>query len=266
MSSENNLKDSYERIPAGIKASHLSDAIAHAMKCFPEECCGVFTTQGYKPLTNVAEDKINHFVFKENQLIAGMSDEIICLFHSHTTGNAWANKHDMLTQIVSAKPHGICVVEKNDVSGKMRVEDIFFWGSDNISPLLGRSYRPCTMDCYSLIRDAYFKWYGIKLPEFPRNYDSIDNGENLYETGLSETGFVQIPIFNLAPGDVLLGKILSTNINHGAVVIDNRSIMHHYRDEVSRRDDLSRWCQTMNICLRHKSFSGLPPLPPVNIR
>lgn len=257
----NELRINYERIPHGITPDCLLAATRHAFNSFPEECCGVFTTHGYHPLTNVAENKIDHFVFKENRIIASMEDEVICLFHSHTTGNAWANRNDMLTQIVSAKPHGICVVEKNDVSGQLRVDDLFFWGSDNIPPLLGRKYRPCTMDCYSIIRDIYQLWYGIKLPEFPRNSDSIDKGESLYEKGLPLTGFKQIPISDLAPGDVLLGKILSANINHGAVVVDNRSIIHHYRDEVSRRDDLSRWCQTMNICLRHESFTSKPPLP-----
>lgn len=251
-----------ERIPAGIRPEDIYDAMRHALDAFPEECCGAFTVFGYRRLTNIADAKQEHFVIKERVAIAAMAHEIIALFHSHTTGNAWASKDDMLTQLVSGKPHGICVVSNSDRGG-VEVDDLFFWGSANIPPLIGRQYRPNTMDCFSLAKDAYSLWYGIKLPEVPRNPGDIDQGLPIFEEGIAAAGFQEIPINEAAPGDILLGKILSSNFNHCAVVIDNRHIIHHYRDRLSRRDELSQWAQLMKACLRHKSFVGVPTLPPV---
>lgn len=251
-----------ERIPSGIRPGDVCDAMRHAIESFPEECCGAFTINGYRKLTNIAEDKINFFVIKERVGVAVMSHEIIALFHSHTTGNAWAGKDDMLTQVISGKPHGVCVVSQPSC-GDVQVDDLFFWGSANIPPLLGRKYRPNTMDCFALAKDAYALWYGLTLPEVPRHPDDIEKGMPIFENGIAAAGFQEIPLSSVAPGDVLLGKILSSNFNHCAVVIDNRHIIHHYRDRLSRRDELSQWAQMMKTCLRHKSFVGLPPLPPI---
>jgi len=256
---ENISQTYYERMPHEIDDTSLNSAIKHAIGCFPNECCGVFTVHGYKALTNIAEDKRESFRIKENRAVASMSHEVIALFHSHTSGNAWAGREDMLTQIASNKPHGICVLAGK--GGIPQVKDIFFWESNNIPSLLGRFYRPNTMDCFSLIRDAYKQWYGIVIPEVPREPDALECGELLYENGFVAAGFKQVPITAMAPGDVLLGRILSANFNHGALVIDNKHIIHHYRDRLSRRDELSQWAQIMNTCLRHNSFSGLPPLP-----
>ncbi len=257
------LADNYERIPPGIALNDIQTAIRHAISCFPEECCGALTLSGYKPLTNIAEDRINFFRIKESQVVACRSNEILALFHSHTTGNAFANKDDMLMQIASGKPHGVCVIGEND--GRKKVMDVFFWGSSAIPNLLGRKYRPVTMDCFSLIRDAYRSWYGIVIPDVPRDHDSLERGERLYETGFRDAGFREIPLRDIAPGDVLLGKILSANFNHGALVIDNKHIIHHYRDRLSRRDELSQWAQVMQTCLRHNSFPGLPMPPTIQL-
>lgn len=251
-----------ERIPSGIRPEDVYDAMQHAIESFPEECCGAFTVCGYRRLTNVADNRQEHFVIKERVAVVAMSHEIVALFHSHTTGNAWAGKDDMLMQIVSGKPHGICVVSKTS-HGAVEADDLFFWGSANIPPLIGRKYRPNTMDCFSLARDAYWQWYGLKLPEVPRNPEDIEKGVPIFEAGIAAAGFREIPLSEAAPGDVLLGKILSSNFNHCALVIDNRHIIHHYRDRLSRRDELSQWAQMMKTCLRHTSFVGLPPLPPI---
>ena len=68
------------------------------------------------------------------------------------------------------------------------------------------------------------------------------------------------------PGDVILGSIRGRNIvNHGAVVYDEKTIIHHLCNELSRRDNLTRWFRHLNICLRHKAFkfNGAPIKPPV---
>jgi len=67
------------------------------------------------------------------------------------------------------------------------------------------------------------------------------------------------------PGDVLLGSIMGRGIvNHGAVVLNDKEIIHHVVNSLSRRDPLSKWFRHLNICLRHVEFkeNGAPPMPP----
>jgi len=57
----NTFQIRYERMPHEIDDISLQMAVKHAIACFPNECCGVFTIHGYKALTNIAEDNVSLF-------------------------------------------------------------------------------------------------------------------------------------------------------------------------------------------------------------
>lgn len=249
----------YERQPTGIAAKDLKAAFAHAEAEYPNECCGVFTrSSGYVRCTNVHAQPKTCFAIKEWVQVIANADDVIAVFHSHSDGSCYPSAVDMEHQLSTSLCWGVAVL-----NGLGLVHDCFFWGSDNIPPLLGREYRSGAMDCYSLIRDAYKLWYGIDLKEFPRDKQFWDAGKKLYTDGYKEAGFVEIPKEQLVPGDVLIGSVLGKGIvNHGGLLLDEQTILHHPSGTLSRRSDLTRWFKHLNICLRHKSFKDLPPRPP----
>ena len=250
----------YSRKPDEIKDTELKKAFEHAEADYPNECCGVFTrSKGYIRCTNVHDNPTQSFAMKEWLSVAANIEDVIAIFHSHPNGLNCPTSIDMRYQIQTNLPWGIAVM--ND-SGY--VNDCFFWGSDKIPQLIGREYRSGVNDCYSLIRDAYRVWYNILLPEFPRDSNYWDRGEMLYTDGFPQAGFYEIDIKDASAGDVLIGKVLSKKIiNHGAVILDDKHILHHATGTLSRRSDLTRWARRLDICLRHSAFRGrIPPAPP----
>lgn len=251
----------YERQPREITDIELNKAFEHARREFPKESCGVFTRSiGYIACTNISDNPEKSFNMKEYKQIATNEDDIIAIFHSHPNDQAEPSYADMKYQIATNLPWGIVSLDENG-----NIQDCFFWGGNEIPDLIGRKYRSGAMDCYSIIKDAYKLWYNIELPDFPRDEAFWELGENLYTDNFGCAGFELITSHQLMPGDVILGSIRGKGIvNHGAVVLNNKEIIHHMVDSLSKRDGLSRWFRHLNICLRHKEFKHTdgPPCPP----
>ena len=147
----------YERQPLEITQKEINKAINHAAKEFPKEACGVFTRScGYIACTNIDPKPEENFHMLEYPQIAANEDDIIALFHSHPNGNNEPSSADMEFQISTDCPWGIAVFNKQG-----QFQELFFWGSNNIPNLIGRKYRSGSMDCYSIIKDAYKIWYNI---------------------------------------------------------------------------------------------------------
>lgn len=247
----------YERQPLEITSDMIKQAFEHAKDDFPNEACGVFTLScGYVRCKNVAEKPTRDFTMLEYRRIAANEDDVLAIFHSHTNGRNSPTAEDMRYQISTAKPWGIAVLD--DITG---VKDCFFWGSSNIPRLLGRQYRSGVSDCYGLVKDAYKLWYNIFLPEFPRDDHFWAQGKADYNSLFSQAGFYQIDPKQIKPGDVLFCK---QPINHSAIVLNDKEIIHHELNRLSKRDPLARWFRCLNVCLRHVSFKNTdgPPTPP----
>lgn len=248
------------RQPKDLKQVDIDKALEHARREFPKEACGVFTRSiGYFPCTNIDPEPNENFQMKEYFQVAANESDVIAIFHSHTNGETSPTVADMHFQIKTAFPWCVGVL-----NNKGEPIDFFSWGSDVIPPLLGRQYRSGAMDCFSIIRDAYKMWYNIDLPEFPRDRDFVDKGQNIYLDNYGYAFFKLITPEQLMPGDVVLGSIGGRGIiNHGAIVLNEKEIIHHFTGHLSCRDSLASWFRRLNICLRHAEFavSG-PPCPP----
>jgi len=256
------MTTTYERQPTELQHKDILDAFEHAKREFPKEACGIFTHSiGYFPCTNTHPEPEFNFAMKEYMQVAANSNDVIAIFHSHTNGNEAPSAEDMRFQIATGFPWGVASLHNAN-----QVDDCFFWGSNNIPPLRGRRYRSGANDCYSIIKDAYKLWYDIDLPEFPRDSEFWNRGQNLYSTGFQKAGFKEMPLSEIKPGDVLLGSIRGKGIiNHGGVVLNDKEVIHHLALKLSRRESLSRWSRVLNIGLRHKSFGNNPPPHPPEI-
>ena len=91
--------------------------MAHAEKCYPEECCGLIVGGKYLPCTNIAptiydqngiikQDKTTNFEIDPEDLVSAENQgEIQAYVHSHPDGTTRATDLDRI-QIEIHKSHG----------------------------------------------------------------------------------------------------------------------------------------------------------------
>lgn len=240
---------------------HLNEKLKkHAIECFPEEMCGIITAGVFLALENIAEDPKKDFEIRQSDIIEYLKlGKVQAIVHSHpltTMENpSCPSKQDMISQVSSGISWG--VVDTDGVNAK----DPYWWGDHLFDEsLIGKEFRSGVNDCYSLIRKYYKQRKNITIPEFPRNDIWWDEGENLYIEGFEKAGFFRIDKEDLQDGDVILGKVRSSIINHGGVIINNKEdgyglILHHLPKRLSRREPANAWINRAEIFLRHKDVT-----------
>lgn len=201
------------------------------------------------------------------------SENLQALIHSHPNGTTEFTQMDMTGQINTNIPWGVMSV--NCYSGVLSVSEIE-WLHNNITlhtPLLGRSFKHGIFDCYSAIRAFYaqsgeqiaknFEHCGkdcrtylvnkqeIIIKEFPRDGLWWERGDDLYSNGFSEAGFKVVNFDDLKVGDVVLYKIKSSVLNHGAVFLGDGMIYHHLYNRLSVRETFGHWSKFANLYLRY---------------
>jgi proteasome lid subunit RPN8/RPN11 len=231
-----------------IDAGTLDAIREHAMSSYPNEACGIVTSVGFEPKTNVAADPLKAWAMDPAEVDY---DSVLGVVHSHPDGPDWPSALDMRGQIAMDVPYGLicCTAEATT--------PLWWWGASiERPPLLGRPFRHGPSgsdgrgDCYALIRDYYLAERGAHLPEFPRDQDWWLDGGNLYVDGFGQAGFTEVG-GDPAPGDVLLFKIRSEVSNHGAVYLGNGLILHHTFQRLSRREPLGNWRFLVQKILRY---------------
>jgi proteasome lid subunit RPN8/RPN11 len=244
-------------------------AMAHAETEYPRESVGIITGEGeYVPLVNTHPDAANFFEISDEDL-TDHADDVACVIHSHCYARGEVDpafigpsKADQEARLQWGCPWGLipCI--------ERIAEEPIFWGEFRLNePLIQRRFIPQVTDCYELIRAAYWQWYAIRLPEYPRDWDWWKRGENLYEEGFAAAGFRPLDDLNdHAPGDVLLARADEEAhvVNHAALVLDGGRILHHRPGRLSERISAGVW-QRGNFftrALRHTAFGDGKPPPP----
>lgn len=64
--------------------------------------------------------------------------------------------------------------------------------SDYQAPLIGRPFVHGIFECLTLVQDHYRRELDIKLPEYSRDDDWWNRGENLYLEHLPAAGFIRV--------------------------------------------------------------------------
>lgn len=230
---------------------------AHAAAGWPAETVGVVDRDGrYVALPNVADNPLVSFAVPE-----GVIEEHgpLAVLHSHCSvldpdGSQHAPQDcpsaaDMQSQMDSGIPWGITLVTKEGAIDP-------FWFGDCLPrmPLIQRRFKEGVQDCYDLIRDWHAEEAKIEIPNFPRDPNWWERGEELYAK-FEEAGFVrQDRGRNLVVGDVFLCKIRSNVMNHGGIYVGNGLILHHLAHKLSGRDPASVWAPKLNFIVRHRDL------------
>lgn len=233
--------------------NELVEAIrAHALTEYPRECCGIIERGVYVPLVNIHETPETDFKLSPE---VWTQRDIEAVVHSHPDAPDEPTASDMASQIETAVPWVLLTVKSGVASTP------YAWGTEECTPpLVGRSFRHGPSgtdnkgDCYAIVRDWYMLERGVELPEFPRNNDWWQNGDNLYSEGFARAGFYEIaPSDVIAAGDVVLMSINSKVLNHAAVYLGNDMILHHLYGRLSRREPACLWRKMFRKVIRHES-------------
>lgn len=221
-------------------------ARAHAAAAYPFEACGIVTDGVYLSMPNEAPDPAETFRLPTRTF----ADHVVqAVIHSHCADRhaRWPTKADMRSQVETAVPWGIVWTNGEQARGPL-------WFGDFVldEPLIGRDFSPGICDCYGLVRAWFWQEREIKLPEYPRDDEWWQAGEDMFMQGFIATGFREIGgLEPLRFGDALLMRIHAAVPNHCAIIIDNGLMLHHLAGRLSRREPLGRWEKLASHRLRY---------------
>lgn len=239
----------------------------HALEKFPQEMVCVFTEKDCIFLENIAADRENAFLVDEKALLEIGLENVKCIVHSHPTNfepMQYPSALDMKSQMNFGVPFGIVACSKE------RAYDIEYFG-DGIpkkkEELCGRYFIHGIQDCYSLIRDYYLLELGIKLPDFPRDWNWWENGGNLYEDFFGDAGFYSVPLSSLRRYDLFfmslgISAVKQNKVNHGGIYLGDDIIFHHKSGakpydtgQVSCKENIYRYSKYFRYAVRHKDLA-----------
>ena len=191
-----------------------------ALERYPEECVIVITKdKGLYELNNISKDPENSFSISRKDTEKVFDEVLLAVIHSHPDAEPVPSSADMTYQRQCNIPFGIVATDGS------RVSEVVYFGDQVEYDLEKRPFIHSVCDCYSLIRDFYKEKLNINLPEFERDWEWWNSGEDMYLDNLKSTGFYQVdePQY----GDMVIACVRSKVPNHAGVYVDNEMIFHH---------------------------------------
>lgn len=200
------------------------DAISQdALNSYPNEVVWLKTDKGTYKVDNVSQDPAKSFAISPADTGKAYIDKLIAVIHSHCDSYPVPSKADMENQLLTGVPWGI-LSTNGKVASKMH-----WFGFDEILPLLGRGFMHATSDCYTLVRD-FQMMRGIRLPEFPRDWEWWEKGGNLITEGLEESKDIVTKLVDassMQEGDILFFQHTAKTPVHCSVYVGENLMLHH---------------------------------------
>ncbi|STZ06365.1 C40 family peptidase [Moraxella ovis] len=250
--------------------------IAHALDCYPAECCGVIVNNKYIACTNTAHGNEQFILCPKDFARAESLGEIQAIVHSHPDSGVLPSDLDKLQIELHGVPWVIVAVSKQDYGDEPAFGVYEPCGYRPL--LLGRNYIHGVQDCYAIVRDFYARELDIELPDFDRTdaWWEDPNHAPLYEQNFEKAGFVEVNKDNLQYGDVLLCRVGRTHhVNHAVIwlgdndalksevtppCVGNTLILHHPYGRQSVREIYGKgWADRVVLVVRHHSLIKSDP-------
>ena len=212
----------------------LLKAIEHARAEYPKEACGyVVVRRGvlrYVPVANSHEKPTHHLRVAGTEFHrAEALGDVVTFVHSHPDAGAYLSPMDSLMHKASNLEWVVIGLPDGPAGEALTVTA----PAAGPQPLTGRQFMHAINDCYSLIRDYYQQVRNATLPDYDRQAEWWDKGDDLYEQNFRHAGFV--PVETPEDGDVILMQIRSPVPNHAGIYL-NGEILHHLPRRISSRD------------------------------
>lgn len=238
---------------------------AHAVACFPAECCGVVAIikgkERYLECRNINAGTMTNFgIHPEDWAKAHELGEIVAIVHSHPNDIARPSEGDRVMMELMELPWHIVHVSKLDGYGEVTATYINTFEPDGyVAPLVGRAFLHGVLDCYSLIKDWYERERGIVLPHFERQDKWWEDGvQDLYMQHFADAGFAPI-VGPIQVGDVPIMQLgnKAKRPNHAGVYIGDGQILHHMYGRLSTRDAyLGQFREVTRVIVRHRELQN----------
>lgn len=213
----------------------------HAKAEYPKECCGLvidgYIENGvvfgdYVRMSNVHQDPTNSFAMSKSERIPYLH-RITALVHSHPDWHPAPSAADMTGQMNMAIPWIILSTNGSNCTAP------FAFGDElGDIDLEDRPFRHGVTDCFDGIRDYYKQKKGIILPNFARDWEWWNDGQDLYSKGFEKAGFklIETPEIRdiarlIEPDDVFILSMRSNVPNHGGIYLGDGLIYHHLGSE-----------------------------------
>lgn len=231
---------------------------AEALRCYPNEACGLVIAKGKKPVLvpceNTASDKRNRFtIAPQDYADAAQQGEVVAIWHSHVDEPATPSEADKAGCEASELPWFITGIRKRE-EGFVYEGPVLHEPCGYESPYLERPYVFGVHDCWSLVRDFYKREFGIVLGDYQRVDQFWAKGLNFFVDNYENEGMVRVDGKQPERGDLFIIQTGSALPNHIAVYIGDDQILHHCHGRLSARAIYGGYWQKHTVIhLRHKS-------------
>jgi proteasome lid subunit RPN8/RPN11 len=209
---------------------HVVDALAHARRAAPAECCGAIAGGFYRPLANLATEHDSFVMDMRGFIAATRQHRAEAIVHSHVDHLPTPSEADR----AMCEKLGLPWLIVSHPSGTWTVIEPCGWKA----PLVGRQWAWGTQDCFGIVRDGLKTFAGIAIPDFGHDWNFWKEGGDPVGAHFAEAGFRVLP-----PGtpprhcDVLGMKMPgSPVVSHLALFLEPDIILHQMAGRLSRRD------------------------------
>lgn len=222
----------------------------HVLATFPNEACAVVVDGRVIPVPNVADDPRSTFKISTGDIVA--NQPIQAVLHSHCYDIKVGYKVDPRTPSASDMKHqlntgvwwGITATEGEGTT------PILWFGKDRNEPYEGRTFIHNVADCFELVRDYYRREYNYNIGQYVRQWDWEITDASFFDDNFEKEGFTDVPLEQIAPGDVIFFGIRSEKTNHIGLYIGDDKFLHHLTHRLSEIDTLPRWHRYINRVVR----------------
>lgn len=246
----------------------LRDVTRHAVAAYPQECCGLLVRIGgrlkYLACRNLASSGDQFKLCPEDYAAAEDAGEVVAVVHSHPDAPATASEADRVGCEASGLPWHILEVRRDDAGQVLAGELVTITPSGYRAPLVGRPFFHGVLDCLTLVQDFYAREFGIELPQYEREDEWWNKGQDLYMQHYEGAGFY--PVSTPRHGDLILMQYKAPVANHGGIFLADGllksepglypvagALLHHLYGRDSRRDVYGgQWLEATRLILRHK--------------
>jgi len=238
----------------------------HAVKDYPNECCGLLYFKNNLlhtfPAQNIAHDKVNEFsINPKDYLKASQKRKIIGIYHSHCVqDNSFSELDKQVSHRLNLK--NIVYIYKQNKFEEYCPENYFSKYTDK-KFLINKS------DCLTIIEDYYKEEFGLEIFHYDRNEnwdknykEFIDNKLSYFTTSknfdefLTKENFIKIQTIQEAKKhDLIIFKYLDNYPSHFGIYLGNDYILHQPRNRSSLIEKISNPEKRRIYCFaRHKQL------------
>lgn len=222
------------KLPKNVYAEIMS----HAAREAPRECCGLLVKEGkrtaYRACRNLAPAQAEFFLDPEDY--TRVEDEgvtILAVVHSHHYVSAEPSMAD-LTACGEGQLPWLIVSYPTGATKWLQPKHF-------AAPLTGRPYAYGIHDCYTLVKDYFAQKRELAMHHYQEPWGWWDQGRDVFRQQMVNEGFVERPVNELQPDDVLLMQFRAKVPQHLAVWLGDGNILHHHRDRFSSIEPATRY-------------------------